>query len=276
MIISINGKPIDITLDTEKNLGDVLQGIDMWISPAGNRIRGICVDGQSLQDDTLSGAFPRDVRDIKELDIAVSPWSELAAEALETLLNTCEFYMNAQFDERTQIALDWENSAAARFLASEIPDMYDLAGRTLSGEGLSAPDLAILIAERLREVSEPKQEICAAGNLITNIAERMEDLPLDIQTGKDQRAAETIQLFARTTEKLFRIFFLLKSEWLSLDTLIIDNLPAKTFIEEFNSALKELSSAYENRDTVLTGDIAEYELAPRMVKFYTAIKEIAR
>jgi hypothetical protein len=45
-------------------------------------------------------------------------------------------------------------------------------------------------------------------------------------------------------------------------------------VEEFNSTLKELFSAYENRDTVLVGDIAEYELAPRLLKLFSAMKNI--
>jgi hypothetical protein len=100
----------------------------------------------------------------------------------------------------------------------------------------------------------------------------MEELSLDIQTGKDQRAAETIQLFSRTGEKLFRIFFILKSEGLSLDTFVVDGLPARNFMAEFNAALSEISAAYKNRDTVLVGDLSEYELAPRLLKLFSALK----
>jgi hypothetical protein len=97
-----------------------------------------------------------------------------------------------------------------------------------------------------------------------------------MQTGKDQRAAETIQLFSQISGKLFRIFFIYKSEGLSMETFVIDDLPAKAFIEEFNTVLRELLSAYENRDTVLAGDIAEYELAPRFIKFFTAMNNMSK
>jgi len=272
MNIFINGKKADITLDTEKTLGDVLQGIDLWISPAGSRIQDIQLDGVLLGDETLSGALLKDIREIKNLEISVSTWRELAAEALDTLQKTCALYMDAQFDDRNQIKSDWEMSAAGRFLASDIRDMYELSSLVLSGEGISASDFSVLIGERQREVSDPKQETDAAENLVKNIAKRMEDLPLDMQTGKDLKAAETVQLFAHTNEKLFRIFFILRSEWLSLDTFMIEDQNARVFIDDFNAALKELSAAYGNRDTVLAGDIAEYELAPRLLKFYTTLK----
>jgi hypothetical protein len=121
-------------------------------------------------------------------------------------------------------------------------------------------------------MANPREEIGRAENLVSGIAGRLEELPLDIQTGKDGRAAETMQLFSRIGEKLFRLLMILESSGLSLETLSIDTLPAKEFMEDFASALKELNAAYENRDAVLVGDLAEYELAPRLVKLFTALK----
>jgi len=275
MNICINDQPADITLDTEKTLGDVLSGIEHWVSSSGSRIREISVDGQVLEDEALSGAFDRDVNDIKKLDIAVSAYRELAAEALDILRQTCVFYNGAAFDERPLIAEAWENSAASYFLRADISDIYSLAARAFSGEGLSVQDLSIMIEERQREISSPCLEITGCEVLVKNIAERMEELPLDIQTGKDQRAAETIQHFSRTAEKLFRVFFIFESEGLSLDNFLVDGLSVRAFMEEFTAALTEISAAYENRDTVLVGDLSEYELAPRLLKFFFALKNFS-
>jgi hypothetical protein len=103
----------------------------------------------------------------------------------------------------------------------------------------------------------------------------MEDLPLDIQTGKDGRAAETMQLFSRMGEKLFRLLLILKTGGLSLDTFTIDGESAEDFMNDFSAALRELAGAYESSDSVLIGDLSEYELAPRLLKFYSALKENA-
>ena len=272
MVISINGKPVDITLDTEKTLGDVLSGIEQWISPSRSRIQKISVNNKALCENTLSGEFGKDIADIKNLDIVVSSWCELASEALTNLLETCAIYERVPFAERQQIVSAWKGLAAARFLESDIQDIYNLSEKLFSGEGLSSPELITLIEERLREVSDPKAEIEKYEAFVSSIAQRMEELPLDMQTGKDLRAAETIQLFSHTCEKLFRIFHIYKLEGLDLESFVIEDLPALKFIEEFNSALAELSSAYEKQDTVLTGDISEYELAPRVIKFHTALK----
>jgi len=276
MNISINDKPADITLDTEKTLGDVISGMEMWISTTGNRITGISVNGQLLGDDDFSEAFAKSVKDINKLDISLCSYRELAAEALCALSETCGLYGASSFDERRQIAEDWENSVAARFLQTDISDLYNLAGRSFAGEGLQVQDLLSIIEERLREITGPGQEINGCEALVNSVIKRMEELPLDIQTGKDQRAAETIQHFSGVGEKLFRIFFILKSEGLSLDTFTVDGLPVRAFMDELNTALSELSTAYENRDTVLVGDLSEYELAPRLLKFFSALKSFSQ
>jgi len=276
MEIFINDGPADITLDTEKTLGEVISGIEQWIYPSGSRMQKINVDGKLIPVDGLKEAFQVNIADIGKLDISICPWRELAAEALGDLSETCSLYANAAFDERRQISAAWGKSHAAHFLISDIPDIYKLTLLTLSGEGLSPSELNLLVEERLNEITDPQREIDNSGDKVKITAERMEELPLDMQMGKDKRAAETIQLFSQIGEKLFRIFFIHKSEGLLPQTLEIDERPAKTFVEEFNSALKELSAAYENKDTVLAGDIAEYELAPRLLKFYAALKTITK
>ena len=275
MEITIDGKSPDITLDTEKTIGDVLSGIEQWLALTGNRIKEIRINGESSGDD-LAESFAREIKDVKKLELTLSYWRELAAEALTALLENCALYGNADFAARPQIVYSWENSAARRFLASDISDMEKLAAGAFSGEGLSPQDLAVLVEERLREIADPGPEIGRSEALVKSISQRMEELPLDIQTGKDQRAAETVQLFTGIGEKLFRVFFVYKSEGLSTETFIIDGMPARTFVDEFNAALRELSAAYENRDSVLAGDIAEYELAPRLMKFFSALNNISK
>ena len=274
MNITINKRPADITLDTEKTLGDVLTGIEQWIASSGNRILGVSVDGADMGD-ALSSSLNRDIGEIKNLDVLVSFWEELAAEALDDLHKTCAMYLNAAFEDRGGIKDAWEGSAAARFLRTEIQDMHNLAELTFSGEGLSPRDLAAVAEERLREIGDPVREICGAEPMVLDTAARMEELSLDIQTGKDERAAETMQRFSALGEKLFRLFSILKVKGLSLDSFVIDNRSARFFVEEFNAALKELSAAYENRDTVLVGDLTEYELAPRLLQFFSALKKKA-
>ena len=51
----------------------------------------------------------------------------------------------------------------------------------------------------------------------------------------------------------------------------MEEIPVSVYMGEFNSALKELLQAYEQNDSVLIGDLAEYELAPRLRSLYAAL-----
>jgi len=103
------------------------------------------------------------------------------------------------------------------------------------------------------------------------ICARLEDLPLDIQTGKDARAAETVNTFSNIAEKVFRIIGILKLEGFPVGEITVGSMPIAAYITEFGSALRELLTAYEQHDTVLVGDLAEYEMAPRLRGLHSAV-----
>ncbi|GHV92393.1 hypothetical protein AGMMS50268_28960 [Spirochaetia bacterium] len=272
MIISINGKTADIVLEKEKTIGDVLSGLEDWLRFSGHRLSGLEVDGEKAGALSLDSLFDKELAKIEKLNILTSSWGDIAVEALLALFQDLGDFEMAAFEERGGFKNAWETSAGAQFLREQIPDIHEFAEKTFAGLGLPPPELRKVIEERLRELENPQGEIDSAAPLIEGIAARLEDLPLDIQTGKDGRAAETVQIFSGIAEKLFRLFNVLKIEGFSPENCKVDDIPIYDYIEEFGSALKELLAAYEARDVVLVGDLAEYELAPRLLKFYSAIR----
>ncbi|MDR2020331.1 MAG: hypothetical protein LBQ14_06165 [Treponema sp.] len=272
MEITINGVPADITLETEKTIEDLLSGLENWLEGSGHYLSGLTVDGEVIGVEGVDSALGLSLEQIKTLDIKTSTWFLLALEALYTLRNTLNDYEAASFEEQKSLASGWAESAAARFLAEKLPDLSVKAGKTFAGEGLSPGEIRFLTEERIREIENPRQELGRAEPVLTEIVKRLEDLPLDVQTGKDGRAAETVSLFTGISEKIFRLLPLLKSQGLDPDSLEVEGVPFKAFLEEFTAAVKELLAAYETKDAVLAGDLAEYELAPRLGKFYAVIK----
>jgi hypothetical protein len=284
MKITLAGKPADIILEKEKNLGDILGGIGDWLAGSDYSLSGLRINGETLGVSSMDGALARSLDDIETLDIETSSLPLLMMEALMDTLDTITAYGDASFEERRRIGQEWEETPSASFLSNRIPDIFDCVARSFRGEGLAAQSLAALVEERLRELKDPLPELGNMEILVEGTAKRLEDLPLDIQTGKDGRAAETVQLFSNIAEKLFRIFFLLKLEGLITDAAPTDTVPGEVsaevsgevsltvFIDDFSAALKELLAAYEVKDAVLVGDLAEYELAPRLRAFYSAIK----
>ena len=274
MEIFINGKSADITLNTEKTIGEVLAGIEQWLSPGGNRIKTISLDGENIPVEDLGPVFNRDLSDFKKLDITVGSFRELAAEAMLQLSDICDIFLDASFEDRKKIIESWEQSPVYYFMTASLPDVYEMASQSFAGKGFTPQNLLIILKERLREIIDPQKELAAAEPLVRIISRRMEQLPLDMQTGKDEAAAETINLFSKMGEKLFRFLFIFKSEGLLLDNFSISGMNIKDFMDAFHKSLTEISDAYRDKDTVLAGDIAEYELAPKILEFFEALKEI--
>jgi hypothetical protein len=272
MNITIDGKTADIALENETTLGEVLRGIGEWLAGAGYSLSGLRINGEALGADALAGSFDLALDSIETLDIETSGLPVLMAEALLALRETIGDYENAPFEERQGIEGRWAASPAASFLAERIPDLAGFAALTFQGEGPAPAVLASLTDERLRELRDPLPEVEGLEEAVESTARRLEDLPLDLQTGKDSRAAETVRLFSTVTEKLFRIYSLLKLEGFGFAAALVDGMPFGAFVDDFGAALKELLAAYEAKDAVLVGDLAEYELAPRLRSFYAALK----
>ena len=271
MDISINGKPANIILEEESTIKELLAGLDHWLDGTGGRLSGLRIDEREIKSGELSSIMELTLEGINSVDIRISAHDEIAMEALGELKRFCGLFENASFDERAELKKNWEESAAKTFLASEIRDLHDLSCSAFNGEGISANDLSFVTDERLRELEDPGAELANIGKPVQEIAGRLTELPLDIQTGKDSRAVESVQLFSRMGEKLFRIMQIFQYRGLSLELFLIEEQPSKVFLNDFGAALRELTAAYENRDAVLAGDLAEYELSPRLIKLYTAL-----
>jgi hypothetical protein len=55
--------------------------------------------------------------------------------------------------------------------------------------------------------------------------------------------------------------------------IMIGGAAMPSFYGDFNVVLRQLTEAFENKDAVLIGDLAEYEILPRMQNFFGAMRE---
>ncbi|MDR2211109.1 MAG: hypothetical protein LBO65_06550 [Spirochaetaceae bacterium] len=271
MEIRIDGKKAGIILESETTLGEVLTGIYTWLGDSGFFISGLEVDGTVYNSRSMEGAFDLPLAGINTIDITTSLWTELMMEALGGLRQDIESHMAGEKKQPEE----WGSSPVALFLEKNSPELYDLAVKTLQGD-VPPENTLTLVLERIREAENPEQEIAKTAVLAKEIAQRLEDLPLDMQTGKDSRAAETITLFSPLVEKIYRLLFLFRQLGADIKTITVepessDPVTLKDYMDEFGAVLGEFSAAYENKDTVLVGDLAEYELAPRLVRICGAL-----
>jgi len=271
MKIKINGVDADIKPGNEKTIGEILNALDAWLVGTGHRLSGLNIDGKTVNAQEMELSFSRGIETVDTVDICTTSLPQLVAEGLLRTMQDIKEFQEAGFDEKTGFEDKWKESPQGCLLAEQYPELFNWTMKAFSGEGCSPQVLQALFEERLRELQNPAEEMGRTAQLVDDICARLAEFPLDIQTGKDARAAETVNIFSGIAEKVFRIYHTLKIEGFPVEEIKVDNIPVNDYITEFSKVLKELLDAYEKHDTVLIGDLAEYEMAPRLRGLYAAI-----
>jgi hypothetical protein len=272
MEIKINGKTADITIDNEKTVAQVLAGVEQWLSGSGHILSGFTIDGQTADMSSFENFFAREIETVNTLDIITMPVTELAVMSLVSLLADIDEFEQLSFEDRDNFYANWKERPQTFFILEQMPDLFSFFEKTFLIGSFVVQSLRSITEERLREIQTPVDEFSNLRPLLEETCARLTDLPLDIQTGKDARASQTIQIFSGITEKIFRVYRQLEIQGYIPKDAAEKNLTGQ--INEFNNTVKEFLLAYEKNDTVLIGDLAEYEIAPRLQKiYYTAAGE---
>ena len=282
MKIMINGVDADIRTENEKTLGEVLSVLDGWLCGSGYRLSGLNVNGETINAGSVESFFYRDIDTVETLDISASSLPQLLAESYLNLIQDIDEYETLNIDDKPMFIENWKESPQAGMLSEQSPDIYNLAVKTFSGEFIgnslpselpesSDPPLRLFALERFRELQDPVSEFKRIESLVLNVCLKLEEIPLDFQTGKDASAMEKINCFSGIAEKIFRIISILKLGSYPINEITVNDMPLGAYINEFDAALREMLAANERSDTILVGDIAEYEMAPRLRGLYASI-----
>jgi len=272
MEIRINDKVLDVNLEKEDTLGEVLAGLEEWLSNSGHRISELKIDGQTIASSMIEDAFKKDIKTIKNLDIYTNVIAELCAASLLNVIEDIKEFESLDFEGKTKYSGKWRQTATAHFISAEMPDLYAFCCNVFSNGDVTPQTLLSIVEEIQREVNDPKKELLHIEPILNEICIRLTDLPLDIQTGKDARAAQTIQIFSAITEKIFRIIKQLDTQgYLSHDFPEAEDKSLSELMSGFGNVLRELLDAYEKNDSVLVGDLTEYEASPKIKELYKAI-----
>lgn len=92
----------------------------------------------------------------------------------------------------------------------------------------------------------------------------IENIPVELQSGHDNEARAVITDFADTFDLLCRTITLSSLFPDKFANLKVDETNIAPFLADFSPILRDLEQALQNGDTVLTGDLSEYEIAPRL------------
>lgn len=85
MEILINDEKVEFELETEKNVGDIIKGLESWIGENDNVIESISIDSVTVPFDYNCSEFSRSISLVKELKVITLTQIELAVNTIVSL-----------------------------------------------------------------------------------------------------------------------------------------------------------------------------------------------
>jgi hypothetical protein len=309
MTIRINGAPIALEARETGSLGELLAQADELLDKAGSVIVSLSVDGEEVDAEGYAACAERQAASVERVDIRAEDAAAIKIRALETLLELLSIAKSSAEDtaaEDTAVegsSLDASNDGAAtdwaglRKGASDLSEAFaglfaadELSFVRLFSEILErsgdAPDrasrielsaqvdrLASVFDERLAELRSPVGEMLKAAALFDGRSGDLADIPVLLQTGKEDQAMKTVLFFIEIFNKVIRVIPELRRNGVDTTSISVDGAQMPDFYGSFNEVLRQLTEAFEHKDAVLIGDLAEYEILPRMKSFFAAMRE---
>jgi hypothetical protein len=289
--ILVNGEPLALDMAGSGSLGDALATVDELLETAGKIIVDLKIDGKGLDPADFPRLKDNPLSSFAKVEIGAESLSAIKIKALSTLLELLALSGEAAAAESSA---DWPALASGLgelaeafsglFSSDElsfVQGMAALVAKTVDGApdsalraevAAQAERMTILFKERLAEMERPEEELRKASALYAGLAAELRDVPVLLQTGKDERAMKAVLVFIEIFNKVIRIVPELGRTGLDTASIKVGDEELPAFYTTFNDVLRRLSSAFEDRDSVLIGDLAEYEVAPRMDAFLAAIE----
>ena len=280
MQIFIDNDKLDFQLEKEKTLFDIIDAMRNWLSAENFIISELSVDNVQKDHSDTNLLKKQEIGTVSEINISTISLHELKLSQLNAVQ---EFFIlvlkNIESgNSESLIKLLDDYSSIKPFLKSNIDRVYEsnngfieniLENKAEIGDHLEelrifSENILIIAETRKNEIITPEKELEQLKNSFEKTAEDAGNVSILLQTGKDREAMETVIRFVEFMKKFSRILGILD---------IKKSIPVKKEeISEFNSMLKELCSAIENSDSVLVGDLLEYEIIPVVENILTEIK----
>lgn len=285
MEIRINNQKIDFTLENEKNLGDVLNGVESWMKDSDSVIISVKLGDRDLFYSPKKTWEKIPIEEIDFLNITVKRLNDAKISNLETvhqylgmLYQAVDTANDKQLNELLQgyslmhqsldsfLISNPDLLAMDKFFQGATVEMFYNWTSEMKNQALShIQNIDNLVISRVGEAIHPREALVSVREQLKTSVKEISEVSVLLQTGQDRVAMEHIIRFSDLAQSLLRVFANLKSSLTTnLDTLTISGKTSEDFYNELNSILKELIEAFQAKDSVLIGDLLEYEIAPRL------------
>jgi hypothetical protein len=292
--LRINNEDISYSLEKERTLGEVVHGIRSWLAAAGFVITGLRADDHDLLDasdgswggtrvDSVStlGVTATHTGDMKiahwrtvdtwlamlEEEIArtsagATPKAESADPLEELLAGLPQTLEGLAANPFLPPGSDAGKLFEARFLGQKAPAVRSWTAEERREAAGLIQRLRGLVKARLDDAIHPRESLSRCAGLIRGCMAELKEVSLLLQTGRDKAAMDIVTRFTDIVQSLMDV----------LPFLAPDPERAR-LLAELTPVLRELVAAFGSRDSVLIGDLLEYEVAPRMERIAPLLEE---
>ncbi|MBR1535743.1 MAG: hypothetical protein IJ630_02250 [Treponema sp.] len=195
-----------------------------------------------------------------------------------------DFYVN---NEKIDIVLESEKTVGDVLKSFEEECAKNKATTInikLNGKNIGADEFDSIFTEPLKDDTrlelvivtqdEIKSAFTAQLSECDSLSNELLELPVKLQSGKDKEATVLISKLADFIEKFCHTATLSALFEEIYSKLLIDGKSVNDFFQDFSEILNDFEGAIASKDTVLMGDLAEYEISPRLQAIATTIKEL--
>ncbi|MCR5063862.1 MAG: hypothetical protein K6A89_11325 [Treponema sp.] len=117
-----------------------------------------------------------------------------------------------------------------------------------------------------------KESFNKLSELFETLAEQMQNVPLALQSNKNLEVSEAIKKLADSIDQFCHIATLASLFPETFTQTTLNGMSFKDFFADFSPILKDFEDALQNNDTVMIGDLSEYEICPRLEAISKALK----
>ena len=195
-----------------------------------------------------------------------------------------EFYVNG---EKIDITLENEKTVSdvlKSFEEEAAKNDATTIGIKINGESVPAGDFEKVVGQELKNDTKIELNVLSKGNLLDRLetskarfdelSTKMSDVPVALQSGKDKEANTMIAVLADAIDEFCHTATLCALFPELYNALVIDGESITEFFEEFAPIVADFEQSLESKDTVTSGDLCEYEIAPRLTSIAASIGAI--
>ncbi len=154
---------------------------------------------------------------------------------------------------------------------------------TLNGKQVTAEEIDSLSTREIQDSDSLSVTSVCADGIIMSLKELVsdfeplcsdfEELPVLLQQNDNKRSFDIINKFAESFDILCHLTTLSSLFPAKFEGKLIAEKTLVDFLKDFSPILTDFEESLKNKDTVLTGDLAEYEIKPRLEAFISGITE---